>query len=549
MTTRLRKRTATSVTYHFEEDLSEEEKVESDLDYDVGGKPSGGKYYEKKRICAVSDESCILADRRMTSLRQQSDQLLSVVDKDKISASVSTVYRRREKVRMKALTSSNIALNVASAVQLCYDGRVVDKIDRYVFLGQFVGEKLERCESIMFVKSFPNSISVTAKVIFDTITEEISIQCLQNVYSIMADTTAVNTGKKSGVNTRLVQYFKETIGHDVHTLECLFHVNEIYLTHVISMVDGRKKGPGMMEDGSLLNNISAIQKPDIQDLVPRTQLNVQVTNIAAVHLKAKLEWFSDQKCNGVEDHSFRSDQLCMLVLACHVFTEIPDNLKNLLSYKQERICHSRWVTTANGYLRLLLFNVGSLSQSEKQKLQRIVSYIINVYLPSFLMIHLKPGAPEGPFLTLFQRDLLFAFREIDAEIVKTIMKYFLDHASHWLSWKNVSVSVYADVAPYSVEALKTCSSPSPAVDARSLLLDRTARLKHFFTLQSKEAPCIVATHVQPEFWKSIHNNRATERRIGKLKGLINNKIGDIPSQLNRSDIRLRAFLCNMDTQV
>ena len=198
----------------------------------------------------MSDESCILADRRMTSLRQQCDQLLSVVDKDKISASVSTVYRRRETVRMKALTSSNIAINAASAVQLCYDGRVVDKIDRYVFLGQFVGDKLERCESIMLVKSFPNSISVTAKVIFDTITEEISIQCLQNVYSIMADTTAANTGKKSGVNTRLVQYFKETIGHDVHTLECLFHVNEIYLTHVISMVDVRKKGPGMMEDGS-----------------------------------------------------------------------------------------------------------------------------------------------------------------------------------------------------------------------------------------------------------------------------------------------------------
>ena len=119
--------------------------------------------------------------------------------------------------------------------------------------------------------------------------------------------------------------------------------------------------------------------------------------------------------------------------------------------------------------------------------------------------------------------------------------------------KTCLLSVYADVAPYSVEALKTCSSLSPAVDARSLLLDRTARLKHFFTLQtlqSKEAPCIVATHVQPEFWKSIHNNnRATERRIGKLKGLINNKIGEIPSQLYRSDIRLRAFLCNMDTQV
>ena len=219
------------------------------------------------------------------------------------------------------------------------------------FLGSLlVTDKLERCESIMLVKSFPNSISVTAKIIFDAITEEISIQCSQNVYSIMVDTTAGNTGKKSGVNTRLVQYFKETIGHDVHTLECLFHVNETYLlTHVISMVDGRKRS---RYDGRwvLVKQHICHSKTDIQDLVPRTQLNVQVTNIAAVHLKAKLEWFSDQKCNGVEDHSFRSDQLCMLVLACHVFTEIPDNLKNLLSYKQERICHSRWVTTANGYL-------------------------------------------------------------------------------------------------------------------------------------------------------------------------------------------------------
>ena len=46
-----------------------------------------------------------------------------------------------------------------------------------------------------------------------------------------------------------------------------------------------------------------------------------------------------------------------------------------------------------------------------------------------------------------------------------------------------------------VEAIKTCSSPPPAVDVRTLLLDRTTRLRHFFILQSKEAPCVVATHV------------------------------------------------------
>ena len=161
-----------------------------------------------------------------------------------------------------------------------------------------------------------------------------------------------------------------------------------------------------------------------------------MTSIAALHLKAKLEWLSIQKRDGVKDHSFRTDQLCMPVLACYIITDIPHNLKNLLLNTKERICHSRWVTTASDYLRSLLSDVGNLSSSEKMKLQRIVSCVINVYVPSFLI---KPEAPEGPYLTLFQRDLLVAFRDIDPAIVKTTMKHFLEHAFHWLSWKNVAL--------------------------------------------------------------------------------------------------------------
>ena len=56
-------------------------------------------------------------------------------------------------------------------------------------------------------------------------------------------TTAINTGKKSGVNKRLQDYIMENVGHDIHTLECLFHVNEIHFTHVVSLV-----GPGMMQE-------------------------------------------------------------------------------------------------------------------------------------------------------------------------------------------------------------------------------------------------------------------------------------------------------------
>ena len=42
---------------------------------------------------------------------------------------------------------------------------------------------------------------------------------------------------------------------------------------------------------------------------------------AALHLKAKLEWFSQQKRDRIKDHSFRAD---------HSIGDVPDNLKNLL---------------------------------------------------------------------------------------------------------------------------------------------------------------------------------------------------------------------------
>ena len=112
----------------------------------------------------------------------------------------------------------------------------------------------------------------------------------------------------------------------------------------------------------------------------------------------------------------------------------------------------------------------------------------------------------------------------------------------------MALSVHADVAPYSAETVKNNYSLPKAVDVCSLLQDRTTCLKQFLTTRSKEAPCIAASQIQPTFWKNIDNNsRATERRIGKLKGPVKNKMGENLIQLNRFDIRLRALLCNMES--
>ena len=57
----------------------------------------------------------------MTSLRLQSDQVLSVIGADNIAASSSIVYRHLEKVRMKALQQCESLLSASNSLQLCYD--------------------------------------------------------------------------------------------------------------------------------------------------------------------------------------------------------------------------------------------------------------------------------------------------------------------------------------------------------------------------------------------------------------------------------------------
>ena len=61
-------------------------------------------------------------------------------------------------------------------------------------------------------------------------TEELFTDLLLNkVQSVLSDTTAVNTGSKKGINTRLREFFKNKMGRDIHPFECLFHVLELNL--------------------------------------------------------------------------------------------------------------------------------------------------------------------------------------------------------------------------------------------------------------------------------------------------------------------------------
>ena len=239
-------------------------KNKSEKDYQPSSKLiTGGKSYKRLREFSISDSDCKAADRRLVSIRQQSDLQKSTVGKKKISASPATVYRKREQCRLEAVKKREEELRLAKAVQLCYDGKIVNKMDRYVLLGQYTIEQ-NKCEKVVAVKTFNKGLSVTAETVFTAIMEHVDVNILNKVYSVLSDTTALNAGKLSGVNKRLSDFYYLHHGRKIHVLECLFHVNEI--THAIAKIEGKKKGPGAMQEGALMKFFGDIQKPDMSEM-------------------------------------------------------------------------------------------------------------------------------------------------------------------------------------------------------------------------------------------------------------------------------------------
>ena len=146
------------------------------------------------------------ADTRFTSIRQQSDLQSSTVGAKNIAVSPATVYRRREQCRKDALQRCDNDLKEAAVMQLCYDGKIFNQMDRCVFAGQIVNQQKQ--DKLIAIKTFPEETSVTSEKVFSSITE-LCGPLLNKTNSVMSDTTALNTGKKSGINKRLLNFFHD----------------------------------------------------------------------------------------------------------------------------------------------------------------------------------------------------------------------------------------------------------------------------------------------------------------------------------------------------
>ena len=182
------------------------------------------------------------------------------------------------------------------------------------------------------------------------------------------------------------------------------------------------------------------------------------------------------------------------------------------------------MTTASGYMRLVLFMSDEMSQLQRTHSLSVIELVVNVYCPTFLRNNFRPRAPDGPGNILYLRDLILAYQNVQEELTDAIKPCFMRYAVPWHG-----------------SAGKTSSRISSGWGIWQLAI------KEFYTKSTKQAWCLRAG--SPSFWRSIDNhNRTFERFNGYLGKILEKKsIWDFKTVEERPvvDQKFRGFIVNL----
>ena len=122
-----------------------------------------------------------------------------------------------KKTRLLSLETCRSQIDGADFLQLHFHGRIINQLDRYVFVVQFwCKDSQKEIEKVIGVKSVLPRIAVNSESVFHAIVDEACDGNVKKVYSVMSDTTSMNTEKKTGINKRLWDYVSENYQHDAH---------------------------------------------------------------------------------------------------------------------------------------------------------------------------------------------------------------------------------------------------------------------------------------------------------------------------------------------
>lgn len=185
---------------------------------------------------------------------------------------------------------------------------------------------------------------------------------LTKIVAIGCDGTAINTGVKAGV----IKLVESKLKRPLQWLVCQLHANELTLRHLFEHLDGSTTGPKSFSGpiGKTLTNCEYLP----------------VKNFSAI--ACALPDITKTR----DDLS--TDQLYLLEM-CQAINKGQCGEK-LAKRKPGKICHSRWLTTANSILRLYV-----ATDNPSVNLKILTEFVLKVYAPMWFQIKAKPDCIYG----------------------------------------------------------------------------------------------------------------------------------------------------------
>lgn len=192
----------------------------------------------------------------------------------------------------------------------------------------------------------------------------------ETLTAVLCDSTNVNTGECNGVIRRL----ETAVNRPLQWLICMLHLNELPFREVFSKVDGATSGPrGYHGDIGKKLNFNAMSLP--------------IVNFKAV--QGWTENVSEEIKNDLSEDQRYLLRACLVVQQGKDQAAVHD-LKFLASASPGSLHHARWLTCANRVLRLYMS-----TEAPSQNMLNIVSFIVQVYAPSWFNIRRNPLCSDG----------------------------------------------------------------------------------------------------------------------------------------------------------
>jgi len=434
---------------------------------------------KRGRKCMIDAKLAISLDVAKLSDRKAAKVLIPAMENlghDPCKYNLNTSSIRRQRIIQRRKFTENFKASFKSKVPLTihWDTKMMEDI-----IGRETVDRLPIVvsgEEIDLILGVPKLKCGTGEAIASAVCETAADwQICENIKYMSFDTTAVNTGPKSGACMLLEQ----KMGKEMLWLPCRHHIYELVLEAVVKVSLGTSSGPEILLFKRFQKSWPVINKTNFQ-----TAVSDVMTSNAVLDISVDMISFAKEQ---LLEFQPRDDYKELLDLSIIFLGGVP--VKGV-SFKSPAGLHrARWMSKAIYSLKIWIFrNEFHLTKREETGVRNICLFVVKVYIKFWFQTTSAVSAPRIDLLFLKEID---KYSNDNKDISNVALNKFLKHL-WYLSEHNIIFALFDDGVSNETKRNMIQAMRNPGVDYPlkkinvSTNLIRSKTLEDFVTANSRQ---------------------------------------------------------------